>query len=274
MRIWLTRTEPDNRTTAVRLADLGHEVLLEPVTRVRAVASELPSRLPDAIVFTSRHGVRHHPRDPELLAAPVFAVGDRTAESARAAGYVDVRSADGDVGDLQQLIAAHLTMPSRILHVAGRDVAGDLTGFLRTFGHLVERLVVYVAQPVALRWLVRIRRRLDSIDGIMVHSPREAERVARLLRGTTWRGTVWCISEACARRLGGLPLARIICASRPNDAAMIELVRRHAILRLPSRHSLRSPAAYTRNGPRPDARPHENDNECIDDGDGSPKPAA
>ncbi|RYZ15349.1 MAG: uroporphyrinogen-III synthase, partial [Myxococcaceae bacterium] len=147
MRIWVTRTAPENASTAASLEDLGHAVLNAPVLEVRALESDPLRDAPDAIVFTSSNGVRHHPVCSSLFHIPVFAVGTRTAEAARAAGYVDVRCADGDIVDVQRKVLAELPPPARLVHFGAREVAGDLKGFLRRFGYLVERRAVYAAQP-------------------------------------------------------------------------------------------------------------------------------
>lgn len=235
MRIWVTRTAPDNASSAARLRQLGHDVVTAPVLEVRRSEAEPICFEPDAIVFTSCNGVRHHRVNPELLNLPVFAVGDRTAREARLSGYLDVRSAAGDVRDLQRAILDQLPPPALILHYAARDVAGDLRGVLRRFGYLVERRTVYAAHSVAVRWLLEVRNQLGSIDGILVHSPRAADRVARVLAGTRWTGSIWCISEACALRLAGVPGIEIHFALRPTEDALIEMIRQHDVVRIPCR---------------------------------------
>ena len=243
MRIWVTRTTPGNAGTAATLEYLGHTVLNAPVLEVRALESDPLRDAPDAIVFTSSNGVRHHPPCPELFHIPVFAVGDRTAQAALAAGYADVRSADGDIVDLQRVILSQLPPPARLVHFGACEVAGDLKGFLRRFGYLVERRAVYASQPVAVRWLLDIRKELPSIDGILVHSPRAAERVARVLARTGWCGRVWCISEACALNLAGVAGIEMHFASRPTEAALIEMVRQNGVVRMPARAAMRAVAA-------------------------------
>lgn len=281
MRIWVTRTAPENRATAARLEHLGHEAVCVPVLDVRAIEAEPLVAAPHAIVFTSANGVRHHPVDAQMLGVPVFAVGDRTAAEAATAGYVDVRSADGDVFALHRLIRDQLPPPSRLVHFGGREVAGDLRMMLRRFGYLVDRRVVYAAHAVAIRWLLKVRNELPSIDGIVVHSPRAAERVARVLAGTKWKGTVWCISEACARKLAGVPRVRTRHAARPTEAALMELVRSSRVVRLPTRTFLRAVPAAPSAPPLSDLKRPANDNEAHPDGGGDgwgpaddPPPAA
>ncbi|MDK2768339.1 MAG: uroporphyrinogen-III synthase [Sphingomonas sp.] len=274
----MTRTEPDNRSTATRLKALGHDVVSVPVLGVRPFSTEQPELLPDAIVFTSMNGVRHHPIRAEYKTLPVFAVGNATAGAARDAGYSDVRSASGDVRDLQRLILNDLAPPARIVHFGARETAGDLKGFLRRFGYLVERRIVYTAQAVAIRWLLQVRTELPSIDGILVHSPRAAERVARVLAGTSWRGNVWCLSEACALRLTDVPGIQLHFTSRPDEAALIEMVRQDRVIRMPCRASLRAVSAATRQAFAAGPWQPANDNpDFPDDDDGpetDPPPAA
>ena len=64
-------------------------------------------------------------RATRLRALPVFAVGRRSAEAMAAAGFADVTSADGDVSDLAQLVAARLKPAARLLYLAGEDRSGD-----------------------------------------------------------------------------------------------------------------------------------------------------
>jgi uroporphyrinogen-III synthase len=237
MRIWVTRTAPDNGATAARLETLGHEAIAVPVLQVRAIEGDAPRGFA-AIVFSSANGVRHHPLCDAWLDLPVFTVGDRTADAAIEAGYRNVRSADGDVADLQRLIMESLP-PSRIVHFGARETAGDLAGFLGRFGFVVDRHIVYATEPVPLPRLVPLRQSLSRIDGIMIHSPRAADRVAKLLAGADWQGRIWCISEACAVRLAGLTGARLYFAAWPTETAMIEMIRQHRVVRMPARTRMR-----------------------------------
>lgn len=262
MRIWVTRTAPGNQITATRLQKLGHEVVNVPVLDVRSIETEPLHTLPDAIVFTSGNGVRHHPLTPELLDVPVFTVGSATGEIAAQAGYRDIRSAQGDIVDLQRLILDQLPPPSRLVHFGGRDVAGDMTRFMRRFGYLVDRRIVYAAEAVAVRWLLEVRSDLSSIDGIVVHSPRAAQRVARLLSGTRWQGKVWCISQACALKLTGIPGLSLHYAACPSDAALVEMVRQDGVIWMPARASMRVVAAGTGRPSHLGALQPVNDNEA------------
>lgn len=170
--IWVTRTSPDNEKTAGALRRLGFDALAVPVLRVEGLPEKALDEPPDAIVFTSVNGVRHHSICPALLDIPAFAVGDRTAASAAHAGYTHVVSAAGDVLDLERLIVQSLPRGSRLLHFSVHRPAGDLTGNLRRKGYLATRKPVYETRDVAVAKLLASLPAPHEINGILIHSPR------------------------------------------------------------------------------------------------------
>ena len=93
-RVWVTRAQPGADRTADRLLALGYVPVVLPLLALEAIFQPNPD-LSDvwALAFTSRNAVTAFaPLTPDR-ALPVFAVGDATAEAARAAGFADVRSA-------------------------------------------------------------------------------------------------------------------------------------------------------------------------------------
>src|SRR5262249_60646403 len=110
MHLLVTRPEPDNARTAAALRARGHTVTLAPVLRVEVDAeADLGGGPWSAMLITSVNAVRavvEHPRRDELFAIPVVAVGRRSAEAARAAGFAEVAAADGSADDLARLVAA------------------------------------------------------------------------------------------------------------------------------------------------------------------------
>ncbi len=180
MRLLVTRPEPDGKSTAARLRALGHDVVVAPVLRLKAVAASFGPGPFAALIITSRNAARAlatHARRDEIVGLPVFAVGERSAEAARAAGLSDVVSADGDGDDLVRLVAARFAgSGARLLYLAGEDRAGDLAGSLAAHGIAIETAIVYRA--VAERGF---SRRLAAgvaagpLDAVLHYSPRSAE---------------------------------------------------------------------------------------------------
>src|SRR5580692_10863133 len=97
MAILVTRPLPDGETTAVALRARGFEVLLAPMLRFEPVAFHDDGDASyGAVIVTSANALRavvSRLDGSPLLKLPLFAVGDHTAEAARAAGFANVISA-------------------------------------------------------------------------------------------------------------------------------------------------------------------------------------
>src|SRR5690606_13405257 len=127
----------------------GHTVTLAPLLRMEPLPPTDPGPGPwAALAFTSINAVRAvTPWLHEALRRlPVLAVGDRTADEARLAGFADVSSAGGDGGDLARLAAARFAGGDRpLLYLGGQDRARDLEGDLAAHGIAVRTVAVYRA---------------------------------------------------------------------------------------------------------------------------------
>lgn len=229
MRLWVTRTLPGAEATAERLRALGHEPLVAPVLTVEPLAAEIELTGVGALAFTSRNAVAAFP--PELIAhAPrVFAVGAATAEAARAAGFGEVLSAEGDGAALAETIAAHATIiDGEVLHLAPEESAFDLAAALAARGVRARSQALYRTRTVALPAIVdaALEGHEPGLDGMLVHSPKVARRLAELLRGrsATSRLVAYAISQAAAAPLSGLGLKAVHAAAAPTEAALVELV--------------------------------------------------
>lgn len=230
MRLWVTRTAPDAEATAQRLRALGHEPLIAPVLAVEPVASDLRLDGAAALVFTSRNAVAAFPENQIAQAPRVFAVGASTAEAARAAGFSRVLSADGDGAALAELIAAHAReLNGEVLHFGPEEPAFDLAGALAAQGIPARHLPLYRTRPLPLTGTIRaaLNGFPPALDGLLVHSPRAARRVAELLADAPSHPslTAFAISEAAAAPLGGLGLRATHVAAAPTEDALLELVK-------------------------------------------------
>lgn len=225
--VWVTRTAPHNLLTARHLRAAGFNPLIEPVLRVRQTLSAAPIAVPDALVFTSLQGVRLHRFFPSLASLPVFAVGDHSARFAELHGYRDVASAAGNVHDLRALIRNTMVPGSEILHMCATQPAGDLLGMLHEDGFIGRRLCVYEAveaSPLDLEW---VAGKLPQISTILVHSPRAGRHIANWLaqQMPAWEGVTACISAAAAKPFQAFPGIRPIIATRPNEEALLDVLR-------------------------------------------------
>lgn len=229
MRLLVTRPEPDNERTAEALRALGHEVLLAPLLRIEALANADLGQAPwAAILLTSANGARavaQHPRRGELLKLPVLAVGRSSAEAARAAGFTDVTSADGDARDLARLAAKRFAGASApLLYLAGEDRSGEMA----VAGLAVHTVVIYrAAQAVKFPDEVREALNRGTIDGVLHFSRRSVESYLECGRATgavAVAPTHFCLSARAAEPLRRAGAAHIQVAAHPDEASLLALV--------------------------------------------------
>jgi uroporphyrinogen-III synthase len=231
MRLLVTRPEEEGRRTAEALRAQGHEVLLAPLLRIEPVIDANFGAPPwSAVLITSANAARAvalHPRKSELVALPLLAVGDRSAEAARAAGFADVTSAAGDALDLARVAAARFAgCCAPLLYLAGEDRARDLPAEL---GQLpVRTVVVYRAVKAEhLPPAVQAALAAGRLDGVLHYSRRSAEAYLALAEAAGLREKAlaplhYCISARVATALTGAPRIRV--AAEPNDPAMLRLI--------------------------------------------------
>lgn len=232
MRLLVTRPEPDNARTAAALRAMGHEPLLAPMLRIELIANADLGRKPAAILLTSANGARAlaaHPRLAEFLALPVLAVGRTSADAARAAGFTDVASADGDADDLARLAAARFSgSKTPLLHVAGLDRSGELADTLSAQDIPVRIAVAYRA-AAATGFPPQIRDALTRGDvaGVLHFSRRSVETYlacARDLPGDALSPVHYCLSSRAAEPLRLAGAARVRVAARPDEASLLALI--------------------------------------------------
>jgi uroporphyrinogen-III synthase len=233
--LWVTRTVPFAMLTAKHLHAAGHNPLMAPVLETRSLPHRLEADGIDALVFTSPNGVRHHAFDPALSSVPVFAVGERTASTARQTGYENVLSAGGNVHDLRALICKRLTAPARLAHLSAAKPAGNLVAELCEAGFDARHIPIYEAVECGRDTLRPALAALPWIDGVLIHSPRAGAIVAGFLdeMGGHWDGIAYCISPAAAAPFERLRGIATRVAPHPNDAALRGIVGLPAATGLP-----------------------------------------
>lgn len=232
MRVLVTRAEDQGRATEARLAAVGLDGVVAPLTRIVLDGDvALPLDGVQAVVVTSVNGVAALALSDDLarlVALPLFAVGDKTAEAARARSFADVRSAAGDRRVLADLLRATLD-PTRgaLLWAAGADRTADFAADLEAGGFEVRIAEIYRSEAVAdLPDAVAADLAGGRIDAIAVYSPRSAEILvdalaARGFSPSSSRFRIHAISEAAAEPLRRAGYDRIVVATRPDESGLI-----------------------------------------------------
>jgi len=236
MRILITRPEPDGERTAQALRARGHDVLLAPLLKIETLAADVGAGPWAAVLMTSANAARAvnaHAKRSEIVRAPAFTVGDRSADAARAAGFSDVTSASGDADDLVQLVADRVTDRKRpLLYLAGADRAADVAGSLAAQGFAVRTAVAYRAvAATALPPDAAAALAAERIDAVLHFSARTAAAFLDVARGSAVLDKAlkcqhYCLSPGGTSRLQAAGAARITTAARPDEAALLDLVGR------------------------------------------------
>lgn len=241
MRILLTRPIAQARETAAKLHACGHEVDIAPMLDIHPIEGE-PLSLDGvaALLFTSANGVRCGAVRIADRTRPVFCVGRKTAEAARAAGFRSVADAGGDGRDLAAMLIERLDPESgTLLHLCGRERKAELGDALRQAGFALRDIPVYEAR-LAGSLPAGLGERIETgdIGLVLVYSARAARRLAQLLdegRGPARRiaARLGALSDSAAR-----PLADRFCevsvANSPEETALMDALARATGERFPT----------------------------------------
>ena len=229
-RVLVTRPEPSAARTAKALVQLGYEPVVLPLTQTQALSDAAVPEPVDLIAITSANAVRHAPAAliAELRDLPVLAVGARTAEAAKMAGFSEVE----DVGGTAALLAAALIERTPagvgIAYLCGTPRKPTLEAQLRQSGRTVHAIETYAAfrlvpDRVAVEALAE-----HGFDAVLVYSTESAAALLDLLAQLerhVWESAAFvCLSLDIAR---ALPLhLRVLIAQTPNEASLLTCLER------------------------------------------------
>jgi uroporphyrinogen-III synthase len=233
VRVLVTRPEADAARTAAALRARGHQAIIAPLLTIEILSTaELGAGPWSALLVTSANAVRAiagHRRADELRGIAVFAVGTHSAQDMRDAGFRQVTSADGNIGDLSRLVAATLTKGAPLLYLAGEERAGDLAGLLRAQDFAVHTAVIYRAMAAESLPRHAADALTAGIDAVLHFSRRSAEaylnaaRNAGLAHVALAKPSHFCLSGRIAAPLLAAGATDIRIAARPDEAALLAL---------------------------------------------------
>jgi uroporphyrinogen-III synthase len=191
MRVLVTRPAHDAHGLTAALRQRGHDAVLAPmmtITPTWGTAEQAALLTAKGWLCTSSNGVRQladmaanldHARH-----LPLFAVGDATGRTAAALGFQHIITSGGDVQALTRTVLdAWQPAQGRLIHICGRDVAGDLAGALQNHGYDVEKCRAYCAKSVTSLPKQAIENiENQKIDAALFLSPRTARIFVRLVQ--------------------------------------------------------------------------------------------
>ena len=145
MHILLTRPLEDCSEMIIKFKSLGHQVSHLPLLGIEKIDYE-QINFSDykGIIFTSANAVKyldHKNIDKNLLC---FCVGSATEKKARSAGFQNVIAAEGNVGNLKELILQNFDQKDgQLIYISGETISVDLDQQLTNEGYSVKRIVNY-----------------------------------------------------------------------------------------------------------------------------------
>jgi uroporphyrinogen-III synthase len=231
MRILVTRPLPDGERTAAALRAKGHAVLLAPLMQVRPIPAVLVGNW-SAVIITSANAIRALSKDQlaPLLTLPLYAVGGRSAEAARNAGFREVRTAQGDAAALIRLTAErYANEAAPHLYLAGEHRAADVEGELAAKGIKVATVVVYRNMTTGFPPELIHAVEQNQIGAVLHFSRRSAEN---FVIGARTVGLVvqalapkqLCLSVQVAEPLAAAGARDVAIARRPDEASLLALL--------------------------------------------------
>ena len=232
-RIVITRPRDEAEGLAEELIARGYDTLVEPMLEI----APLPAVIPDlgayrALLFTSANGVRSFAERSDDRSLPAYAVGMRTADKLRKAGFTDVRGASGDAGLLAEFVRETLGNDGPVLHPAAKDVARDMEALLAPAGIAVDALALYEAIP-AQKFSKALVDALYActIDSVLFFSVRTAATFGTLLNKHGLAEMITslsalCLSNQVAAEAGKLPWRNVMVASEHSTQSLIALLPR------------------------------------------------
>jgi uroporphyrinogen-III synthase len=209
------RPEPGLAETVSRAREMDLEVVAAPLFRIGPVAWHAPDpgRF-DAIAAGSANVFRHGGEGLQSLKTlPVHAVGRRTAEAAREAGFAVVSVGRTELQD----VIDKLDPPLRLLRLAGEK----RVALHAPAGISVEELVVYRAEPHPLA--PKAAETMQSGAVALLHSGEAARHFAGECNRLAIDRSRVAIAALAPRiaEAAGEGWRRVATAPEPNDAALL-----------------------------------------------------
>lgn len=145
MHILLTRPLEDCSEMIIKFKSLGHQVSHLPLLNIEKIDyDQINFSDYKGIIFTSANAVKyldHKNIDKNLLC---FCVGSATEKKARSAGFQNVIAAEGNVGNLKELILQNFDQKDgQLIYISGETISVDLDRQLINEGYSVKRIVNY-----------------------------------------------------------------------------------------------------------------------------------
>ncbi|AVA23293.1 MULTISPECIES: uroporphyrinogen-III synthase [unclassified Rhizobium] len=240
MRVVVTRPEHSGERTARRLAEMGHEAILLPLTKPVHDAEAALKGLEEtsgAIAVTSTEIIRvlEHvkPSLRSIIHRPLFAVGNATAQAAREIGFKSAVGVGGGNGaQLAELISQQSAefgdLP--LLYLAGSPRAAGFEARLAQLGIAFRTVECYRMEDVMPDIGTLARVLVDTpADAILFYSRETARRFfalpfLRVHSDTLAQTRMLCLSGAVAEVVPAALQSLVEIAAVPDEDSLLALL--------------------------------------------------
>lgn len=234
-RVLVTRPEPGASRTGRRLATGGFSPLLMPLSRIEVLAQngDAVTQPPDAVVATSANALIHLsvPLAARLSSLPLFAVGEKTGQAARLAGFADVVEGDEDAAGLARLVASRYPAGARLVYLCGKVRLPDFETAMTDSGIDVLPIETYDTPSIVpdSKTIVALLGG-RPVDAVMLYSRNAALTFAAIaaraeLPGLFEDAQLLCLSGKITSALPATSAVRHRVADEPNEDAMFALLK-------------------------------------------------
>ncbi len=230
MLVLLTRPSDEAARSAQRLRAMGHRVVLSPVIEIGPTHALWPQGAIDAVIATSARAFEcldlapDWPLPEARRLVPLFVVGAKTAEAARACGFEGPLQVTLDAKALSRVICDRFATSSRILYLAGIDRKSDLETGCAGSGLALDVVETYSTQAAASLSEEAVNL-VEAGAGVVLHfSRRSAEIFLRLAAEAGLDPSPLihiAISDDVAAALAALP--KVVVAAEPSEDAILAL---------------------------------------------------
>ena len=217
MHILFTRPLEDCHEMILKFQSLGHEISHLPLINIEGLKYEAPNYLEfKAIIFTSTNAVKFLDIKNIDKKLKCFCVGSATEKKARSVGFQNVFAAEGNVGNLKELILQNFK-PSdgKLIYISGEIISSDLDKELISSGYTIERLINYRANPIEKydeSFIEKLKLKMPEIT--YIYSQNSAINFLKVIKNyqleTLWMNTnLMCIGEKTSSILNEIKWKKI-----------------------------------------------------------------
>ena len=217
MHILLTRPLEDSKDLIIKFKSLGHLVSHLPVIEIKKLEYEKLNYLEyKGIIFTSSNAVKNLNSKDIDKKIFCYCVGLATEKIAKVNGFQNIYTAEGNVGNLKELILQTFSPNNgKLLYVSGEEVSFDLDKELIKEGFKINRLINYSVIPTEdldLKFIDNLKSTMPEI--VFIYSRNSAKNFLNLIKKyqlvDQWMNTnLMCIGEKTSSVLNEIKWKKI-----------------------------------------------------------------